>query len=382
MPAGTPVEQTAAVLRRARRLLATVARGDRLPGLCRHRRADQLQRARAPVLPAQRRRSRRHAGEPRRQAPAHASRATPSRRGCGPRCRRSGGASAPTSRSSRCRPARRCWRRSSPRSTGPRRRAGRERRQGVRAVFERRRASSTSTTAASPRRRAKLLLVDRRKARAARRCRSRQRRRRCAPALAGEAATYAARREQVPGAPVALQLPRRATGRPRSRCCSWRCAAPAGAAACRSASSSRVSDTRARAADPPQGPAAGELRRRRHGRRASTARCTACSPCATRLRAIATPGGGTLGEYFIRQPDDPYRDYAIKWDGEWQITYETFRDMGAAYAVGLVLIYLLVVAQFGSYLTPLDHHGADPADDHRRDAGPCAARRAVHRHSA
>ena len=35
------------------------------------------------------------------------------------------------------------------------------------------------------------------------------------------------------------------------------------------------------------------------------------------------------------------------------MTYETFRDMGIAYAVGLVLIYLLVVAQFGSYLTPL-----------------------------
>ncbi len=68
---------------------------------------------------------------------------------------------------------------------------------------------------------------------------------------------------------------------------------------------------------------------------------------------IATPGGGTLQEYFIRQPDDVYRDYALKWDGESQITYETFRDMGAAYAVGLVLIYLLVVAQFGSYLTPL-----------------------------
>jgi multidrug efflux pump subunit AcrB len=70
---------------------------------------------------------------------------------------------------------------------------------------------------------------------------------------------------------------------------------------------------------------------------------------------IATPGGGALGEgeHFIAQPDDTYRGYAIKWDGEWQITYETFRDMGAAYAVGLVLIYLLVVAQFGSYLTPL-----------------------------
>ena len=71
------------------------------------------------------------------------------------------------------------------------------------------------------------------------------------------------------------------------------------------------------------------------------------------VRAIATPGGGTLSEYFIRPPEDAYRDYAVKWDGEWQVTYETFRDMGAAYAVGLILIYLLVVAQFGSYLTPL-----------------------------
>jgi len=68
---------------------------------------------------------------------------------------------------------------------------------------------------------------------------------------------------------------------------------------------------------------------------------------------IAVAGGGTLGEFFIQQPDDNQRGYAIKWDGEWQITYETFRDMGAAYAVGLILIYLLVVAQFGSYLTPL-----------------------------
>jgi multidrug efflux pump subunit AcrB len=60
-----------------------------------------------------------------------------------------------------------------------------------------------------------------------------------------------------------------------------------------------------------------------------------------------------MGEYWIHQPSDPYRQYAIKWDGEWQITFDTFRDMGAAYGVGLVLIYLLVVAQFKSYLTPL-----------------------------
>ncbi|MDK2122741.1 efflux RND transporter permease subunit [Parachitinimonas caeni] len=71
------------------------------------------------------------------------------------------------------------------------------------------------------------------------------------------------------------------------------------------------------------------------------------------ISRIATPGGLPLTEYFIRQPQDSYREFALKWDGEWQITYETFRDMGAAYAVGLILIYLLVVAQSGSYLTPL-----------------------------
>ena len=63
--------------------------------------------------------------------------------------------------------------------------------------------------------------------------------------------------------------------------------------------------------------------------------------------------GGTLGEWFIRQPADQYAGYSLKWDGEWQVTYETFRDMGIAYAVGLILIYLLVVAHFKSYLVPL-----------------------------
>jgi multidrug efflux pump subunit AcrB len=72
-----------------------------------------------------------------------------------------------------------------------------------------------------------------------------------------------------------------------------------------------------------------------------------------RLAGASLPEGGKLGEYWISQPSDPYRQFAFKWDGEWQVTYETFRDMGAAYAVGLVLIYLLVVAEFGSYLTPL-----------------------------
>jgi multidrug efflux pump subunit AcrB len=62
--------------------------------------------------------------------------------------------------------------------------------------------------------------------------------------------------------------------------------------------------------------------------------------------------GEELEQRFISQPDNPY-NYSVKWDGEWQITYETFRDMGMAYAVGLILIYLLVVGQFRSYAVPL-----------------------------
>ncbi len=59
-----------------------------------------------------------------------------------------------------------------------------------------------------------------------------------------------------------------------------------------------------------------------------------------------------LEQWFTRQPVNPY-EYSLKWDGEWQVTFETFRDMGAAYAVGLLMIYLLVVAQFHSYKVPL-----------------------------
>ncbi len=62
--------------------------------------------------------------------------------------------------------------------------------------------------------------------------------------------------------------------------------------------------------------------------------------------------GSLIVQRLTGQPDDPY-EWSLKWDGEWQVTFETFRDMGAAYAVGLVLIYLLVVAQFRSYDVPL-----------------------------
>lgn len=55
---------------------------------------------------------------------------------------------------------------------------------------------------------------------------------------------------------------------------------------------------------------------------------------------------------FTAPPKLPISE-AVKWDGEWQITFETFRDMGIAYSVGLLLIYLLILGQFKSYRLPL-----------------------------
>ncbi len=68
--------------------------------------------------------------------------------------------------------------------------------------------------------------------------------------------------------------------------------------------------------------------------------------------AKTTLAGHKLAQRFI-SPPNRISDFSIKWDGEWTITYETFRDMGIAYAVGLIFIYLLVVAQFRSYFVPL-----------------------------
>ncbi|HKJ63409.1 MAG TPA: efflux RND transporter permease subunit, partial [Hyphomicrobiales bacterium] len=52
------------------------------------------------------------------------------------------------------------------------------------------------------------------------------------------------------------------------------------------------------------------------------------------------------------QPQDASQPVLL-WDGEWEVTYVTFRDMGAAFAVALLAIYILVVAQFGSFKLPL-----------------------------
>jgi multidrug efflux pump subunit AcrB len=59
-----------------------------------------------------------------------------------------------------------------------------------------------------------------------------------------------------------------------------------------------------------------------------------------------------LDQHFISAPHGLTQS-AVLWDGEWKITYETFRDMGIAYAVGMIAIYLLVVGHVKSYTVPL-----------------------------
>jgi len=71
-----------------------------------------------------------------------------------------------------------------------------------------------------------------------------------------------------------------------------------------------------------------------------------------KIEALRLPEGYTLEQYSARQPWRTDR-YAMKWDGEWHITYEVFRDMGIAFAAVLVLIYVLVVSWFRSFVTPL-----------------------------
>jgi multidrug efflux pump subunit AcrB len=71
-----------------------------------------------------------------------------------------------------------------------------------------------------------------------------------------------------------------------------------------------------------------------------------------RLSEIITPLGEELEIIATSMPEDSTR-YIMKWDGEWHITYEVFRDMGIAFAVVMVLIYVLLVGWFKSFITPV-----------------------------
>jgi multidrug efflux pump subunit AcrB len=70
---------------------------------------------------------------------------------------------------------------------------------------------------------------------------------------------------------------------------------------------------------------------------------------------IAGMDWGALGPPQIKYHGQPMNDSqpTLLWDGEWEVTYVTFRDMGAAFIVAILGIYLLVVAQFGSFRLPL-----------------------------
>jgi multidrug efflux pump subunit AcrB len=71
-----------------------------------------------------------------------------------------------------------------------------------------------------------------------------------------------------------------------------------------------------------------------------------------RIEGLKAPDGAPVEVLFNHMPSEPGA-WSVKWDGEWQITYEVFRDMGVAFAVVLVLIYILVVGWFRSFVTPL-----------------------------
>jgi multidrug efflux pump subunit AcrB len=70
------------------------------------------------------------------------------------------------------------------------------------------------------------------------------------------------------------------------------------------------------------------------------------------LDHLTLPSGYTLARYNAEQPESTDH-YSMKWDGEWQITIEVFRDLGIAFAAVLILIYVLVVGWFRSFIVPL-----------------------------
>ncbi|MDQ6902150.1 MAG: efflux RND transporter permease subunit [Bacteroidota bacterium] len=70
------------------------------------------------------------------------------------------------------------------------------------------------------------------------------------------------------------------------------------------------------------------------------------------LKNIQVPKGFSLKEEYTHQPEME-DNYSLKWDGEWQITFEVFRDLGIAFAVVILLIYILIVGWFQNFTVPL-----------------------------
>ncbi|WP_437823787.1 efflux RND transporter permease subunit [Tenacibaculum mesophilum] len=71
-----------------------------------------------------------------------------------------------------------------------------------------------------------------------------------------------------------------------------------------------------------------------------------------KLKEIPLPKGYKLNELYIKQPDFE-DDYTVKWDGEWQITLEVFRDLGIAFLGVIIIIYMLIVGWFQNFKAPI-----------------------------
>ncbi|WP_461833564.1 efflux RND transporter permease subunit [Desulfothermus sp.] len=79
-----------------------------------------------------------------------------------------------------------------------------------------------------------------------------------------------------------------------------------------------------------------------------------------KINNIKLPDGYKITQLFTKLPDDNSKRYSLKWDGEWQVTYEVFRDLGIAFGIVLVLIFILVVGWFRSFTTPITIMAAIP----------------------
>jgi multidrug efflux pump subunit AcrB len=71
-----------------------------------------------------------------------------------------------------------------------------------------------------------------------------------------------------------------------------------------------------------------------------------------KLAKMNVPKGYKVNELYMEQPTDE-SDFTVKWDGEWQITLEVFRDLGVAFLVVIVIIYMLIVGWFQNFKTPM-----------------------------
>ena len=78
----------------------------------------------------------------------------------------------------------------------------------------------------------------------------------------------------------------------------------------------------------------------------------AISEISGSVKNMQLPPGYKMNQEYTHQPDNE-DNYTVKWDGEWQMTYEVFRDLGIAFTIAIIIIYMLIVGWFQNFITPL-----------------------------